>query len=92
MLLLMLETRRTFMSYSQEIVIYVHGYYNCIANIVRSSDMGCNCSVGQDVRSAYGLIDQFERASTHQPGLRGWVFVAAEVAYDQANDSPGTRQ
>jgi len=70
-------------------VIYIHGYYNCIRNVVRAPDSACNCSVGQDVRDAYGLIDQFERASAEKQTERNTLLVVVEVAYDQANDSPG---
>ena len=82
-------------------MVYIHGYYNCIANIVRSQDQACNCSAGGDIRSAYDLIAQFERASLEDntsvstvTGERGTnrLFVAAEVAYDQANDSPGKHE
>jgi hypothetical protein len=91
-------------------VVYVHGYNNCVRNIVRPAESACNCSANGDVRVAYGLIDQFERAAsavaaTSSLGERetrkrmveggavdnniNWLFVAAEVAYDEANDDPG---
>ncbi len=38
---------------------------------------------------AYGLIDSFERAATSVPSLAQALFVAAEVAYDQASSDPG---
>jgi hypothetical protein len=71
-------------------MVYVHGYYNCIRNIVRPTTDACNCSTGGAVRDAYDLIGQFERAvqAVGEPA-NNWIFVAAEVAYDQANDSPG---
>jgi hypothetical protein len=71
-----------------EMVVYIHGYENCIRNIVRSTADACNCSTGNDVRDAYNLIDQFERASVDSESSNR-LFVAAEVAYDQANDDPG---
>lgn len=75
-----------------DIVVYIHGYQNCIQNIVRATDSGCNCSVGQDVRDAYNLIEQLasidpNRISVNDPV--NLLFVAAEVAYDQSNDNPG---
>jgi hypothetical protein len=70
-------------------VVYIHGYYNCIQNIVRPESAACNCSAGGDIRDAYGLIDQFELAMTEKYSSTNIVFIAAEVAYDQANDSPG---
>jgi hypothetical protein len=55
---------------------------------VRATADACNCPAGSDVRDAYGLMDQFERASVHSASTNR-LFVAAEVAYDQANDDPG---
>jgi hypothetical protein len=78
-----------------DVVVYIHGYQNCISNIVRSVENTCNCSVGQDTRDAYNLIDQFEKASTDPTRVSfndsdtNLLFVAAEVAYDQSNSSPG---
>ncbi len=82
---------RDFFNIAQELVVYIHGYYNCIRNIVRPNDQGCNCSNGGAVRDAFDLIGQFERAASAVGPNRGnnWIFVAAEVAFDQANDSPG---
>lgn len=71
-----------------EIVVYVHGYENCIRNIVRNIADACNCSAGQDIRDAYNLIDQFERASVTANSINR-IFVAAEVEYDKASDNPG---
>lgn len=78
---------------SLEVVVYIHGYNNCIANIVRSPELACNCSASADVREGYDLIAQFEKASLElaegDTAGTNRIFVAAEVAYDQANDSPG---
>jgi hypothetical protein len=71
-----------------ELVIWVHGYDNCIANIVRKQEYACNCSVGGGIREAYNLIDQFERAAVDS-SYTNRLFVAVEVAYDEANDDPG---
>lgn len=79
---------------SLEVVVYIHGYNNCIANIVRSPELACNCTASADVREGYDLIAQFEKASMELAKSddsvgTNRIFVAAEVAYDQANDSPG---
>jgi hypothetical protein len=74
-----------------ELTVYIHGYWNCIRNIVRPISSACNCTANGDVRSAYDLIGQFERGAKEVgESANNWIFVAAEVAYDQANDSPGT--
>jgi hypothetical protein len=42
------------------------------------------------VRDGFGLIDQFERAAAFDATKSSnWLFVAAEVKYDQASDNPG---
>ncbi len=72
-----------------EVVVYIHGYYNCIRNIVREKEEGCNCSANGPMRESYNLINQFEKAVTERGSKTNQLFIAAEVAYDQANDSPG---
>jgi len=71
------------------IVVWVHGYHNCVENIVRLENESCNCSASQNVRVGYNLISQFDEAVSKAPQLQHTVFIASEVAYDQANDSPG---
>lgn len=56
---------------------------------MRAESEACNCSTGGDVRDAYGLVDQFEMAMIEKYNSTNILFIAAEVAYDQANDSPG---
>lgn len=81
-----------------EITVAIHGFSNCVQNMVRPTDLGCNCSADTDVREAYNLINQFEEASVEiqkrnsnndQEKVLNHLFVAAEVAYDQTSDSPG---
>jgi hypothetical protein len=76
-----------------ELVVYIHGYYNCIRNILVPVEEACNCTANNDIRDAYNLINQFEYGVTHlaeskESGYKK-LLIAAEVAYDQANDSPG---
>ena len=76
-------------------VLYIHGYNNCIRNIVRDNIMSCNCSENGDVRVSYDLLTQFERSCQHidivNPDtlLTNRIFVAMEVEYDKASDNPG---
>lgn len=78
-----------------EVVVYIHGYYNCIENIIFGNDFACNCSAGQAVRTTFDLINSFETVVTTRDteevstNIKNYLFIAAEVAYDQANDSPG---
>ncbi len=71
-----------------DVVVWVHGYDNCIQNVVRAPQAACNCSASHDIRVGYDLIAQFEDAA-RLGGLSNTLLVVAEVAYDQANDSPG---
>lgn len=63
------------------VVVFVHGFENCIANCVETD--ATSCTPGAAPRSAFGLIDQFDRA--HVPA----VLVLPEVAYDEATGDPG---
>lgn len=68
-----------------QLVVYVHGFNNCIQNCALPTKSGCNCSVGGDKNVAYGLIDSFESAAIENSGgnLAQSIFVAIEVAYDE---------
>jgi hypothetical protein len=63
-------------------------FNNCIQNIVRAANDGCNCTAGYDIRVSYNLIDQFESAM-EATGSTQRILVAIEVAYDLASDNPG---
>jgi len=83
-------------SYRLNLVVWIHGFNNCVSNVVRNQDESCNCSSSQDVRVGYNLIDQFESASlavasssTSSSSTTNTLFIAAEVAYDLASDAPG---
>ena len=81
------------------IVVFIHGFHNCVANCVLPEINACNCSAGggYGTNQAYGLLDAFE-AAAQASAARGDVgaasvaqsiFIAAEVAYDQASSDPG---
>ena len=70
------------------LVVFVHGFHNCVQNCVLPTASGCNCSVSGDKSQAYGLIDAFESAASAD-GSRNSLFVAIEVAYDEASSDPG---
>ena len=73
------------------LVVYIHGFYNCIENCVLPTPSGCNCSADSAHRDAYGLLDQFASAASNRSNPRAAqsIFVAIEVAYDQASSNPG---
>ena len=84
------------------VVLFVHGFHNCVANCVLPEANGCNCSVGGGGGSnqGYDLLDSFEAAALAEATRLGGgaapstsvaqsIFVAAEVAYDEASSATG---
>jgi hypothetical protein len=62
-------------------VTYIHGFENCVQNIVGDAD--APCTAGAPARSSFGLIQQLERAS------RNALLVCPEVAFDTRSADPG---
>ena len=73
------------------VVVFIHGFSNCVENCAWPEASGCNCTSTGDKRQAYGLIDSLEAAARLAPAsLVGQsIFVAAEVAYDAASSAAG---
>lgn len=71
-------------SSSFSVVVYIHGFQNCIENCVLAVDQNTNCSVGQPPRGSYGLIEQIEVIR-----LTNTLLLLPEVAYDQRSSDPG---
>jgi hypothetical protein len=63
------------------VLVYVHGFNNCIVNAVEPT--GSACTPGGPVRNAYDLIRQFDATGVQA------LLVLPEVAYDQATGNPG---
>jgi hypothetical protein len=63
------------------VVAYIHGFYNCVENVVRST--GQPCHAGGPARMAYALTAQLEASKKNA------LLVIPEVAYEQANADPG---
>src|SRR5262249_29584941 len=63
-----------------EVVVFIHGFDNCIENIVR--DAGTSCT-DAGTREAYALAAQLEASG------RNALLVCPEVALDQASSNPG---
>jgi hypothetical protein len=64
------------------LIVYIHGFSNCVTNIVR--DAGGPCEDGGTTRNAYSLAAQLEAS-----GKNALLF-APEVAYDAATGDAGT--
>ena len=64
-----------------DLVVFVHGFNNCITNIVGDDNQAC--TPGGPLRNAYQLATQLEQAGQNA------LLVAPEVAFDQASADPG---
>jgi hypothetical protein len=64
------------------LIVYIHGFNNCVTNIVR--DAGGTCHDGGTTRNAYSLAAQLEDS-----GKNALLF-APEVAFEQALGAAGT--
>jgi hypothetical protein len=64
------------------IVVYLHGFNNCVENVVR--DAGRPCTPSGPTRSAYSLVAQLEASGKNA------ILVCPELLYDQAAGNPGT--
>jgi len=83
------------------LVVFVHGFHNCVQNCALPEANACNCSWGggRGTNQAYGLLDSFEAAAVAAAAAPGAgpaassvaqsLFVAVEVAYDEASSDTG---
>jgi hypothetical protein len=63
------------------IIVYIHGFSNCVENIVR--DAGGECTPGGGTRAAYALTAQLEATGKNA------ILLAPEIDYDQSTGNPG---
>jgi hypothetical protein len=63
------------------VIVYIHGFYNCVENIVRPGPVGRGCGGGS--RQSYNLAAQLDATGKNA------LFIAPEVAFDQASSAPG---
>jgi hypothetical protein len=63
------------------LIVYIHGFDNCVTNIVRASDG--TCSDGGVTRDAYSLAAQLEASGKNA------LLLAPEVAFEAATGDPG---
>jgi hypothetical protein len=64
-----------------DLVVYVHGFYNCVTNVIAST--GSACTARAPARNAYALASQLEASG------RNALLLLPEVAHDQASSDPG---
>lgn len=63
------------------IVVFLHGFDNCVENVVR--DAGGECEPDGGTRAAYALAAQLEATAKNA------ILLCPELAYDQATGNPG---
>jgi hypothetical protein len=63
------------------LIVYIHGFSNCVENIVR--DAGGTCTPGGAVSASYALAAQLEASGKNA------ILVCPEVLFDQAGGNPG---
>lgn len=66
------------------VVVYIHGFNNCVENIVRKQGASCDPARGTPVRTAFSLAEQL------QLSRRNALLLCPEVAFDQASADPGS--
>jgi hypothetical protein len=64
------------------IVVYIHGFQNCVSNIVR--DANGTCTDGGATHNAYSLAAQLENSGKNA------ILLAPEVAFEQSNGNAGS--
>lgn len=64
-----------------DLVVYIHGFYNCISNVLGDTDTAC--TPGDGVRAATSLAAQLAASG------RNALLVLPEVRYDAASSDPG---
>jgi len=67
------------------LLVFIHGWQNCIHNCVRPPNQTIACTPGQPPRSGYSILQQIEDAHVSSNTL----LVVPEVAYDQQSSDPG---
>jgi hypothetical protein len=65
-------------------IVYIHGFDNCVENIVRDAGQSCDPDGGTPVRFAYSLAAQLEASGKNA------ILLCPEIAFDQATGNPGT--
>ncbi|MSP91212.1 MAG: hypothetical protein EXR79_05350, partial [Myxococcales bacterium] len=65
------------------VVVYLHGWYNCVANVAGAKDGPCSAAPGSPLRPASQLIVQFEAAKKNA------LLLCPEAKFDQGSSDPG---
>lgn len=66
-----------------DVIVFLHGFDNCVGNVIRDGGVSCDADAGTPARSAYALAAQLD--ATHKNAL----LLCPEVAFDRATGDPG---
>jgi len=64
-----------------DVIVFLHGWYNCASNVVGATDTVCTTGTG--TRKSYALAAQLEASNKNA------ILIVPELAYDQPNGDPG---
>jgi hypothetical protein len=64
-----------------DVIVFLHGWYNCASNVVGAVDT--TCTPGAGTRRSYALAAQLEAARKNA------ILIVPELAYDQPSGNPG---
>ena len=65
------------------VIVYIHGFHNCVANIINDGGSSCDPDAGTPARNAYNLAGQLEGSGKNA------LLLCPEVEFDQASGNPG---
>ncbi|MSP61961.1 MAG: hypothetical protein EXR72_16845 [Myxococcales bacterium] len=65
------------------VIVFLHGWNNCVENVVRDAGASCNPGPGTPSRQAYSLAAQLEASGKNA------LLLCPEVVFDQPTGDPG---
>jgi hypothetical protein len=65
------------------VVVYLHGWSNCVENVVRDAGASCDPNAGTPARQAYALAAQLETSNKNA------LLLCPEVEFDAQSSNPG---
>ncbi len=65
------------------VVVYLHGFDNCVLNIVNDAGSSCDPDAGTPARNAYALMAQLEASGKNA------LLLCPELTFDAATGNPG---
>jgi hypothetical protein len=66
-----------------DLVVYLHGFDNCVVNIIQDAGASCDPDGGTPARAAYALAAQLDASNKNA------LLVCPELSFDAATGNPG---